>query len=105
MILLKSWQDSGLSIVGIFGAMVAPMNLSLIIPMTSSLTQPVTSSFTNEKGDKPKRVMRAEKDKIVGFFGFYHLLKMLKAITGKGVTWAKREHNKMEHNDKNVWVY
>ena len=37
--------------------------------------------------------MRAGKDKIVGLLGFYHLLKMLKAITGKGVTWAKREHN------------
>ena len=52
MILLKSWQDSRLSIVGIFGAMVAPMNLSLITPMISSLIQPVASSFTNEKGDK-----------------------------------------------------
>ena len=52
MILLKSWQDSRLSIVGIFGAMVARMNLSLITPMISSLIQPVASSFTNEKGDK-----------------------------------------------------
>ena len=78
------------------GAIIAPMDASLIALMTSSLIQPVGSSLIN--AITGKGVMRAGKGQEACFLLLLVLPLMMK-IMGKGITRAGKRYNNIGHMD------